>query len=58
MKSEGKLDENQRNVYFSMIERLELEAHQLNANLHLSHEHGERIENFLETLLNLREKLS
>lgn len=51
------LDKDQRKAYISMIERLEVEAHQLNTNLHLSQEHGERIENFLEILLSLREVL-
>lgn len=58
MKSGKHVDEDQRKAYISMIERLEEEAHQLNANLHLSPDHGERIENFLETLLNLRESLA
>jgi hypothetical protein len=57
MKSGGPIDENRRKNYIAMIEKLEEEAHQLNTNLHLSYEHSERIENFLETLLKLRERL-
>lgn len=51
-------NEEQRKACMDAIEKLEDEAHQLNANLHLSSEHGERIENYLETLLNLKEGLS
>lgn len=58
IKKGRKLDKNQRKSYISTIERLEFEAHQLNANLHLSHEHSKRLEYYLETLLNLREELS
>lgn len=52
------MDENQRKNFQVILERLEAEVHQLNTNLHLSPEHGEIIESFLETLLSLREDLS
>jgi hypothetical protein len=58
IRNDGFIDENERKAYMTMIEKLEVEAHHLNANLRLSHEHGERIESYLETLLHLREDLS
>lgn len=50
-------DLQRKNLYLS-IERLESEAHQLNANLHLSYENSKKIETYLEVLSSLREDLS
>jgi hypothetical protein len=52
------MDQTQRKAQVALLERLEAEAHKLNCNLHLSFEHGERIEQFLDTLIRLREDLT
>jgi hypothetical protein len=58
IKQYEKMDQTQRKAQVALLERLEAEAHKLNCNLHLSFEHGERIEQFLDTLIRLREDLT
>ncbi|HEV8052033.1 MAG TPA: hypothetical protein VGP47_06025, partial [Parachlamydiaceae bacterium] len=58
MAKAGKMNDTQRQVYVAILQHLEEEAHHLNCNLRITHEHGEQIESYLETILSLREDLS
>lgn len=52
------LDETRRKNYLDLLVRLDEEIHDLNGNLHLSHDQHERLQQSIESLVSLREKLS
>ena len=51
------LDNTQRGVTSDMLEKLEQEAHELNRNLRLSDEHGDRVQQSLHIITSLRKKI-
>lgn len=57
MAKAGRLNDTKRQVYMAVLQHLEEEAHHLNCNLRLSQEHGEQIEEYLDTIVSLREDL-
>lgn len=51
------LSRSKRGDVMAMLDRLEEEAHELNRNLRLTHEHGERVQKLLDTILKFRTSL-